>query len=130
MQEQRHKKNKAEPKEVKKEFREESSSMKQRITLETKSQVGFIKNNQVQMTKEVHQELVHTCMNESRKANSRTQTQPTKDTINSRAFCRDVRNKRRLRGNNSFIGQKGKVIIDHIHQRGAHIFFYIKMEFS
>lgn len=60
MQEQRHKRNKAEPKQVKKEFREESSSMKQRITLETKSQVGWIKSNQGQMTKEEHQELVHT----------------------------------------------------------------------
>lgn len=50
------------------------------------------------MTKEVHHELVHSCMNESRKANSKNQLQPTKDIIISTAFFKNVRNKRRLRG--------------------------------
>lgn len=50
--------------------------------------------------------------------------QPTEGIVNSKAFFKYVRNKKRLKENSSFIRWKGKVIVDHTCQRGAHIFFF------
>lgn len=117
-------------KEIQKEFREESSSTKQRITLGTKCQVGWIKSKTQGRWLRRHTELVHTCENKSRKANSRNKMQPTKDIVSSKAFFKHVRNKRRLREKCSFIRWERKVIVGHTQRGAFFFFFFVKMEFS
>ena len=117
-------------KEIQKEFREESSSTKQRITLGTKCQVGWIKSKTQGRWLRRHTENWYTLVWIKAERPIQNKMQPTKDVVSSKAFLKYVRNKRRSRGKCSFIRWERKVIEGHTRQRGALFFFFVKMEFS
>lgn len=118
-------------KEIQKEFREESSSTKQRITLGTKCQVGWIQSKTQGRWLRRHTENWYTLVWIKAERPIQNKMQPTKDVVSSKAFLKYVRNKRRSRGKCSFIRWERKVISGHTRQRGVlFFFFFVKMEFS